>query len=121
LPKIDLLVDATSGHNRMSFLDAFEGYHQVALSLEDHEKTAFITPLGIYYYKVMPLHIPILALMDNDPHGLKILSVYDCGSKNMSYDNSNLTTPNILWLGIKPKDFEKYNIPEKCLLSITKR
>ena len=54
LPKIDQLVDATAGHDRMSFLDTFQGYHQIALSLEDHEKTAFITPLGIYCYKVMP-------------------------------------------------------------------
>ena len=54
LPKIDQLVDATAGHDRMSFLDAFQGYHQIALSPEDHEKTAFITPLGIYCYKVMP-------------------------------------------------------------------
>jgi hypothetical protein len=54
LPKIDQLVDATAGHDRMSFLDAFQGYHQIALSPEDREKTAFITPLGIYCYKVMP-------------------------------------------------------------------
>jgi hypothetical protein len=37
----------------MSFLDAFQGYHQIALSTEDREKTAFITPLEVYYYKVM--------------------------------------------------------------------
>ena len=54
LPKIDQLVDATAGHDRMSFLDAFQGYHQIALSTEDRENTAFITPLGIYCYKVMP-------------------------------------------------------------------
>jgi hypothetical protein len=54
LPKIDQLVDATAGHDRMSFLDAFQRYHQIALSVEDQEKTAFITPLGIYCYKVMP-------------------------------------------------------------------
>jgi hypothetical protein len=54
LSKIDQLVDATAGHDRMSFLDAFQGYHQIALSPEDREKTAFITPLGIYCYKVMP-------------------------------------------------------------------
>ena len=54
LPKIDQLVDATAGHDRMSFLDAFQGYHQISLSTEDHEKTTFITPLGIYCYKVMP-------------------------------------------------------------------
>ena len=27
MPKIDQLVDATYGHSRMSFLDAFQGYH----------------------------------------------------------------------------------------------
>ena len=27
MPKIDQLVDATLGHPRMSFLDAFQGYH----------------------------------------------------------------------------------------------
>jgi hypothetical protein len=31
LPKIDQLVDSTTGHERMSFLDAFQGYHQIAL------------------------------------------------------------------------------------------
>jgi hypothetical protein len=54
LPKIDQLVDATSGHQRMSFLDAFQGYHQIAMNPADQEKTAFITPRGIFCYKVMP-------------------------------------------------------------------
>uniref|UniRef100_A0A2N9FB44 Integrase catalytic domain-containing protein n=1 Tax=Fagus sylvatica TaxID=28930 RepID=A0A2N9FB44_FAGSY len=54
LPKIDQLVDSTAGHERMSFLDAFQGYHQIALRKEDQEKTAFITPRGIFCYKVMP-------------------------------------------------------------------
>ena len=27
IPQIDQLVDATVGHPRMSFLDAFQGYH----------------------------------------------------------------------------------------------
>ena len=38
----------------MSFLDAFQGYHQIPLALEDQEKMAFITLIGNYYYKVMP-------------------------------------------------------------------
>ena len=54
LPKIDQLVDSTAGHERMSFLDAFQGYHQIALRKEDQEKTALITPRGVFYYKVMP-------------------------------------------------------------------
>ena len=37
----------------MSFLDAFQGYHQIALALDDQEKTVFITPIRNYHYKVM--------------------------------------------------------------------
>ena len=40
IPKIDQLVDAMYGHPRMSFLDTFQGYHQIALAPEDQEKTA---------------------------------------------------------------------------------
>ena len=35
VPRIDQLVDATVGHPRMSFLDAFQGYHQIPLALDD--------------------------------------------------------------------------------------
>ena len=44
MPKIDQLVDATYGHPRMSFLDAFQGFHQISLATKDQEKTAFISP-----------------------------------------------------------------------------
>ena len=54
MPKIDQLVDVTVGHIRMSFLDAFQGYHQIPLALDDQEKTVFVTPIGNYHYKVMP-------------------------------------------------------------------
>ena len=42
------------GHPRMSFLDAFQGYHQIPLALDNQEKTSFVTPIGNYHYKVMP-------------------------------------------------------------------
>ena len=35
IPRIDQLVDATVGHPQMSFLDAFQGYHQIPLSSSD--------------------------------------------------------------------------------------
>ena len=54
MPRIDQLVNATVGHPRMSFLDAFQGYHQIPLALGDQEKMAFVTPIGNYHYKVMP-------------------------------------------------------------------
>ena len=38
----------------MSFLDAFQGYHQITLAPKDQEKNSFITPKGNYYYTVMP-------------------------------------------------------------------
>ena len=41
----------------MSFLDAFQGYHQIHLALDDQEKTAFTTPVGNYHYKVMPFDL----------------------------------------------------------------
>ena len=56
------------------------------------------------------LKLPVLGLVDSDPYGLKILSVYMSGSKNMSYDSASLTTPDIKWLGVRPSDLEKYNV-----------
>ena len=54
MPKIDQLVDATVGHPWISFLDAFQGYYQIPLALNDQEKTAFVTLVGNYHCKVMP-------------------------------------------------------------------
>ncbi len=65
------------------------------------------------------LDLPVLGLVDSDPFGLKILSVYMSGSKNMSYDSMSLTTPDIKWLGVRPSDLDKYNIPPQCRLEMT--
>lgn len=65
------------------------------------------------------LQIPVLGLVDSDPYGLKILSVYMSGSKNMSYDSASLTTPNIKWLGLRPSDFNKFDLPAQCRLDMT--
>jgi len=35
MPKIDQLVDTTVSHLWMSFLDVFQGYHQIPLALDD--------------------------------------------------------------------------------------
>ena len=57
MPRIDQLVDATVGHPWMSFLNAFQGYHQIPLALDDQEKTAFLTSTENYHYKVMPFDL----------------------------------------------------------------
>nr|XP_018676799.1 PREDICTED: uncharacterized protein LOC108951871 [Musa acuminata subsp. malaccensis] len=53
LPRIDQLIDTTAGHARLSFMDAFSGYNQIRMMPEDQEHTAFLTDLGVYFYKVM--------------------------------------------------------------------
>ena len=57
IPQIDQLVDAIVGYPRMSFLDAFQGYHQIPLALNDQEKTIFVKLTGNYHYKVMPFSL----------------------------------------------------------------
>jgi hypothetical protein len=54
LPRIDQIVDSTTGCDLLCFLDAFSGYHQIKMAREDKEKTAFITPCGVYCYVCMP-------------------------------------------------------------------
>ncbi|GKV11500.1 hypothetical protein SLEP1_g22757 [Rubroshorea leprosula] len=54
LPNVEKLVEQAAGHERMSFLDASSGYHQVQLLLNDQEKTAFYAGDAIYCYVMMP-------------------------------------------------------------------
>jgi meiotic recombination protein SPO11 len=65
------------------------------------------------------LNVPILGLVDSDPYGLKILSVYMSGSKNMSYDSAHLTVSDIKWLGVRPSDLDVYHVPKECRLDMT--
>ena len=54
LPQINLIVDATAGHELLSFMDAFFGYNQISMEPDDQEKTSFVTGQGTYCYRVMP-------------------------------------------------------------------
>ena len=53
LPRINQLVDATSGHALLSFMDAYSAYNQIPMHAPDQEHTSFITDRGLYCYKVM--------------------------------------------------------------------
>ncbi|GKV25969.1 hypothetical protein SLEP1_g35338 [Rubroshorea leprosula] len=54
MPNIDKLVEAASGNERLSLLDAYSGYHQVPMAPEDEEKTLFYAGDEIYCYVMIP-------------------------------------------------------------------
>jgi hypothetical protein len=54
LPRINQIVDSTTGCETLSFLDAYSGYHQIRMKESDQLATSFITPFGMYCYITMP-------------------------------------------------------------------
>ena len=57
LLRIDQLVDSTTSHKLLSFLDAFSGYNQIRMDEADQEKTSFVTNQGLFCYEVMPFEL----------------------------------------------------------------
>ena len=54
LPRIDDSIDSLSGASIFSSLDLKSGYFQCPLAESDREKTAFVTPDGLFEFKVLP-------------------------------------------------------------------
>ena len=54
LPRTDQLVDSTTGHKLLSFMDAFSGYNQILMDEDDQEKTLLPTK-GCIATKLCPL------------------------------------------------------------------
>jgi hypothetical protein len=53
LPRICQIVDSMVLCELLSFLDAYSGYHQISLVIDEKDKTVFITPFRIFCYKKM--------------------------------------------------------------------
>ena len=53
LPRIDDLLDRLHGSKVFSSIDLQAGYHQIRISDEDKPKTAMLTPLGQFQWKVL--------------------------------------------------------------------
>ena len=54
LPFINQMLDKLAGHSHYCFLDEYFGYNQIAISLEDQEKTTFTCPYGTFAFRRMP-------------------------------------------------------------------
>ena len=54
LPRIEEALDALGGAKYFTMLDLTSGYWQVQVKEEDHYKTAFATPMGLYEFNRMP-------------------------------------------------------------------
>eukprot|EP00731_Ephydatia_muelleri_P004061 Em0002g237a len=54
LPRIDDTLDVLGSAKWFSSLDLASGYWQVEVCPEDREKTAFVTPYGLFQFRVMP-------------------------------------------------------------------
>lgn len=57
LPRLDQLVDSTTGYELLCFMDGYQGYHQIPLARKDQDKVSFITSEGTYCYVVMPFEL----------------------------------------------------------------
>ncbi|KAJ9516475.1 hypothetical protein QJQ45_011175 [Haematococcus lacustris] len=53
LPRIDDLFDKLAGKKVFSSLDLQSGYHQIRITEADRPKTAFLTPMGQFQFKVL--------------------------------------------------------------------
>ncbi|XP_069150804.1 uncharacterized protein [Solanum lycopersicum] len=52
LQNIHILIDNCAKHEMQSFVDCYVGYQQILMDEEDVEKMAFITPWGVYHYRL---------------------------------------------------------------------
>ncbi|UYV78461.1 hypothetical protein LAZ67_16001479 [Cordylochernes scorpioides] len=76
LPRVDDALDCLKGANIYSTIDLKAGYWQISIDEADREKTAFITPDGLFEFKVMPFGLcnapaTFERMMDNLLKGLR--------------------------------------------------
>ena len=54
LPFINQMLDKLARHSHYCFLDGYSGYNQIAIALEDQEKSTFTCPYGTFAFRRMP-------------------------------------------------------------------
>ena len=54
---IDQILDRLAGLSYFCFLDGYLGYNQIAIHLDDQEKTTFTCPFGTFAFRRMPFRL----------------------------------------------------------------
>ncbi|TCD62594.1 endodeoxyribonuclease [Steccherinum ochraceum] len=67
----------------------------------------------------LPSSVPILGLMDADPFGVDILSVYKYGSAAMSHEAADLAAPRLQWIGILNSEFSELCLDRDSLIPMS--
>lgn len=63
--------------------------------------------------------LPLLCLVDSDPHGLEILSTYKYGSSALAFDRANLAVEEVEWMGVKGSEWDRMGVRREELLALT--
>jgi hypothetical protein len=127
MPIADFLVNSTSGHRILSFLDGNVGYNQIFMAEEDIAKTAFICPgfVGLFEWVVMTFGLKntgatyqrAMNLIFHDLLGI-IVEVYiddivvKSASLNSHLDDLRLAFEKMRWYGLKMN-------PLKCAFGVS--
>ena len=73
----------------------------------------------MFLRRLSKMGLPVFLLVDADPYGSYIASVYMRGSKRLSYESPFMATPDLHLLGVLAKDLDEYNIPKTARLKLT--
>jgi meiotic recombination protein SPO11 len=75
----------------------------------------------MFLRRLSKMGLPVFLLVDADPYGSYIASVYMRGSKRLSYESPFMATPDLHLLGVLAKDLDEYNIPHEVRIPFTKQ
>jgi hypothetical protein len=124
LPRIDQIVDSTTGCELLSFLDSYSGYHQIKMKESDQLTTSFITLFGTYCYVTMPFglkntratYLRCMLRVFGDLIGRTVEAYVDDIVVKSRGANNVITDLDTTFRCLKEKNI-KLN-PEKCVFGI---
>src|SRR5712671_5610799 len=64
------------------------------------------------------LKLPVYCLLDNDPWGYYIYSVIKQGSINLAYESQRMAIPDVRYLGLRSKDYERCQLSESVKITL---